>query len=88
MGLAQMLLPTKGVSAERALITVGANLLEVLQTPKSVSALWEQYAARENEKGRSDYVTFDWFSLGVASLFAVNLVEWTQSGHLRRSRVH
>jgi len=82
-----MLLPTKGVSAERALMTVGSELLDVLQTSRSVSALWEHYTATEREEGDSDRVTFDWFSLALASLFAINLVEWTPSGHLRRADV-
>ena len=82
-----MLLPTKGVSAERALMTVGSELLELLRTPKSVSALWEQYSARVNEPN-NDRITFDWFSLALASLFAINLVQWTAAGHLRRANVH
>lgn len=82
-----MLLPTKGVSAERAIITVGAEVLEQLQTPKSVTALWEQYSALERQGGSSDRITFDWFSLALAYLFAINLVEWTPSGHLRKAHV-
>lgn len=82
-----MLLPSKGVSAERALITVGSELLECLETPKSVSALWEQYIVRLQRPERTDHVTFDWFSLALASLFAISLVEWTPSGHLRRTGV-
>jgi hypothetical protein len=83
-----MLLPTKGVSAERALMTIGSDLLDALQTPKSVSSLWDFYKQHEREAGTSDYVTFDWFSLALASLFAINLVEWSPSGHLRRASVH
>jgi len=75
------------VSVDRALITVGSELLETLQTPKSVSALWEQYGRRERGAGAAHHVTFDWFSLALASLFAINLVEWTPSGHLRRADV-
>lgn len=82
-----MLLPTKGVSAQRALMTVGSDLLEALQTPKSVSSLWENYKERERI-GATDHVTFDWFSLALASLFAIEVVEWTPSGHLRRANVH
>lgn len=82
-----MLLPTKGVSAERAIITVGAEVLEQLKTPKSVSALWDRYRGCERAGGNSDHITFDWFSLALASLFAINLVEWTPSGHLRRVHV-
>lgn len=83
-----MLLPTKGVSAERALMTVGSDLLEALQTPKSVSSLWEHYKERERTSGSNDHITFDWFSLALASLFAIDVVEWTPSGHLRRANVH
>lgn len=83
-----MLLPTRGVSAERALIAVGSDLLEALQTPKSVSSLWEHYKQMERETAESDRVTFDWFSLALASLFAIKLIEWTPSGHLRRASVH
>ena len=54
-----MLLPTKGVSAERAIITVGSDVLGHLQTPKSITALWEQYSAREREAASSDHITFD-----------------------------
>ena len=83
-----MLLPTKGVSTERALMTVGSALLEALHTPKSVSALWERYQERERKEGRGERVTFDWFSLALTSLFAINVVEWTPTGHLRRKSVH
>lgn len=83
-----MLLPTRGVSAERALMTVSSELLEALHTPKSVSSLWEQYRERDRTAGPTDRVTFDWFSLALASLFAIEVVEWTPSGHLRRANVH
>jgi hypothetical protein len=83
-----MLLPTKGVSAERALVTVGSELLEGLETPTSVSGLWEQYSDKERAQATHDRITFDWFSLALAALFAMNLVEWTSAGHLRRSDVH
>ena len=83
-----MLLPTKGVSADRALVTVGSDLLEALRTPRSVSSLWEHYKQHGLEAGASDHVTFDWYSLALASLFAINLIEWTPAGHLRRALVH
>lgn len=83
-----MLLPTRGVSVDRALLTVGSEILEALGTPKSVSALWEMYKANERNSGALERVTFDWFSLALASLFAINAVEWTGSGHLRRVNVH
>lgn len=83
-----MLLPTRGVSAERALVTIGSELLAELRTPKSVSTLWERYSARERGSAGVDRITFDWFSLALATLFAMNLVEWTPAGYLRRNDVH
>jgi len=37
-----MILPTKHIYEERALLTVGARLLTRLSTPKTVSTLWEE----------------------------------------------
>ena len=37
-----MILPTKHLSQDRALLTVGARLLALLSQPKTVSALWEE----------------------------------------------
>lgn len=77
-----MLLPTKGISAERALLTLGSDLLSLLDRPASVSVLWDSFA-NEKKKGR-ERTTFDWFSLALAALFAMGLVEWTASGQLKR----
>ncbi len=69
-------------------MTVGSDLIEGLRTPMSVSSLWQHYKDRESDAGSTDRITFDWFSLALASLFAVNLIEWTPSGHLRRADAH
>ncbi|MEX2374539.1 MAG: ABC-three component system middle component 6 [Dehalococcoidia bacterium] len=82
-----MLLPTKGISAQRALITVGADLLEILDGPTTVSALWDRFRGRANRQSISTRVTFDWFSLALASLFATGAIELTAAGHLRRRHV-
>lgn len=83
-----MLLPTKGISAERALVTVGADLLELLESPTTVSALWDRFRQRSNRQSPATRVTFDWFSLALASLFAAGALEMTTTGHLRRRHVH
>jgi hypothetical protein len=35
-----MIIPTKGISADRALLTVGAQILQQLDQPRTVSASW------------------------------------------------
>lgn len=77
-----MILPTKGVSRERALLTVGGEILQMLQTPKSISALWDAYAtSRERSEER---VTFDWFAHAATMLFAVGLIDLDDDGYIRK----
>lgn len=82
-----MFLPTKGITHERALITVGAEVLDILQVPTSVSGLWEQYNRRAASHTDRSKITFDWFSYALAGLFAVEAVDWTEDGRLRRGHV-
>ncbi|WP_410876382.1 ABC-three component system middle component 6 [Nocardia sp. A7] len=82
-----MLLPTKGVSADRALITIGADLLEELRDPLSVSALWERYSNRQRSTNKAGRITFDWFSLSLTALYAMRLIETSPDGYLRRAHV-
>ncbi|WP_156371385.1 ABC-three component system middle component 6 [Nocardia arizonensis] len=82
-----MLLPTKGIAPERALITVGSELLEELREPLSVSMLWERYTARQGMSKNSGRITFDWFSLALASLYAMGMIDAADDGRLRRADV-
>lgn len=82
-----MLLPTKGVSSDRALITIGSDLLEELRDPMSVSALWERFNVRERSTSRGSRVTFDWFTLALSALYAMNLIDTSSDGLVRRNHV-
>lgn len=75
-----MILPTKGISAERALITVGAHILALLVEPKTVSRLWSEYKRTAPVAGN---VSFDWFVLALDLLFTIDAVE-LRGGRLRR----
>jgi hypothetical protein len=55
-----MILPTKHLSEDRALLTVGGQLLGLLEKPKTVSVLWEDFKARPDA---GVPVPFDWFVL-------------------------
>jgi hypothetical protein len=82
-----MLLPTKGVSSERALLTVGAEILEELRDPLSVSALWERFNAREHSASSPHRMTFDWFTLALSALYAMRLVDTVGDGFIGRAHV-
>lgn len=83
-----MLLPTKGVSADRALMTVGCEILEELHTPMTVTALWDRYRRRTISEVAQPRITFDWFALALAFLYATRLLEASSEGYLVRSNVH
>ena len=72
-----MILPSKHLSQERALLTIGAELLTHLNRPKTVSAIWEQarYTAA---------VSYDWFILALDLLYAINAIEIHEGLLVRR----
>jgi hypothetical protein len=63
-----MILPSKHLPPQRALLTLGAKLLRQLDSPKTVSTLWE--AARE-----SSQISFDWFVLALDVLYAMEAID-------------
>lgn len=65
-----MILPTKHLPQERALLTVGAALLAQLERPITVSALWQRVNGAV-----SPAPTFDWFVLALDLLYALGAVE-------------
>lgn len=79
-----MILPTKGVSGNRALLAMGADLTQLLSTPKSVSELWEEYLDRWDRKGTREKMTFDWYALALSTLYAIGAVEFTDDGRVRK----
>lgn len=74
-----MILPTKGISSDRALLTVGAEILDLLDEPKTVSRLWAEMA----KKSKCSRLTFDWFILALDLLFLMGLVA-LERGRLSR----
>ena len=80
-----MILPTKGISQQRCLLTIGAEILVDLERPKSPSEVWEFYHKRHARD--LSPVTFDWFTLALAFLYATGLIDMDRLGHLRRENV-
>lgn len=78
-----MILPTKGLAVDRALLSVGGEVLRRLDQPKTVSRLWEQM--RHRQSSLLDAIPYDWFLLSLDMLFIVGAVELAD-GRLRRTR--
>ena len=68
-----MILPTKGISPDKALLSVGAFILKDLDEAKTVSRLWAEL--RRVEEGPPD-LTFDWFVLALDLLYMMGTLDY------------
>lgn len=81
-----MILPSKHLSRERALLTVGAHVLSLLARPQTVSALWE--ALNRHDAGVAVMprrITYDWFLLALDLLYALGTIELERGLVTRRT---
>lgn len=68
-----MILPGKHLRHDRAILTVGAEILARLDQPRSVSELWERVRVVRGSNTAS--LTFDWFVLSLSFLYAISAIE-------------
>ena len=78
-----MILPTKHIRTERALIGVGSELLDIMREPKTVSRLWDELRARRSVDAPNAPIDYNWFVLALDLLFMLGAVE-TKRGLLVR----
>ncbi|HRW60079.1 MAG: hypothetical protein P9C55_12780 [Defluviicoccus sp.] len=80
-----MILPTKHLRPERALLTVGADLLRSLREPMTVSRLWDEIrTSRSDGAGPFAPINYDWFVLALDLLYMVGAVEF-ERGLVRKA---
>jgi hypothetical protein len=77
-----MILPTKHLSEDRALLAVGAEILRLLNEPKTVSRVWDELK-RKGPPSATSSVTYDWFVLALDLLYAINAID-LERGRLRK----
>jgi len=78
-----MILPSKHLSQDRALLTVGTHVLQRLCRPKTVSALWEEF---KNTSQSTLSINYDGFVLALDLLFIVGAIE-IEEGLLSRKNL-
>lgn len=77
-----MLMPTKHIKTENALIGIGAEVLELLERDKTVSTLFRELQNRRRDNDLAT-VYFDWFLLSLDFLYSIGAVRF-ESGVLRK----
>lgn len=81
-----MILPSKYLRQDRALIGVGADILAVVDQPLSVSSIWDRVREERGRRTGSAPLSFDWFVLALCFLHAVSAVELTNDGLIAVNR--
>lgn len=71
-----MISPTKGITPQRALLTIAAEIALVIDEPMTVSQAWTGLRRwRETQKHYAP-VTYAWFVLALDVLFALGALEY------------
>ena len=67
-----MILPGKHLGPDRSLLGIGGEILEILEHEQTVSELWQR--VRDRRAGTKSPLSFDWFVLSLAFLYAIDAV--------------
>jgi len=79
-----MILPSKHIKTDRALLSIGAEVLRLLGQPKTISKLWDEFRNMHQLSRGKAPVTYDWFILAIDLLYMVGAVSF-ERGLLRKS---
>ena len=79
-----MILPTKHMASNRALLGVGGDVLKSLAIPKTMSALWDEIRAGDRQEKEAAVVDYKWFVLALDFLFLLGAVELARGVLQRR----
>jgi len=79
-----MILPTKRITQERSLLGIGAEVLVLLDEPKTVSKLWDDFKELRLKNTPSSPVTYDWIVLTLDLLYMLGAVR-IEKGLLMRT---
>lgn len=71
-----MILPTKHIRPDRALLSVGGELLACLREPLTVSRLWDEVRTTRGGIANVAPINYEWFVLALDLLFMVGAVEF------------
>jgi hypothetical protein len=69
-----MLLPTKGLSPDRSLLFIGAQILNCLTKATTVSSLWTAVQQERRASAGFAPLTYDWFVLSLDLLFSLGTI--------------
>ncbi|CEI28285.1 Putative uncharacterized protein [Propionibacterium freudenreichii] len=81
-----MITPTKGISPQRALLTVSAQISMILTEPMTVSQAWTSLKTWRVRHSNDAVLPYSWFVLALDVLYALGTIHY-EDGLLYRKRV-
>mgnify|MGYP003625179679 FL=1 len=78
-----MILPSKHISPKRALISVAAEVHELINEKSTISSLWNELNEMLSKSMRGGEISYDWFILSVDLLFLFGFIE-SELGFIKR----
>ena len=79
-----MILPTKHLKPERALLSIGSYILSHLHEPATVSRLWDEIRSRPDYQSETAPINYEWFVLAMDLLFMIDAVKF-ERGLVRKA---
>jgi hypothetical protein len=80
-----MILPTKYLPTDRALLSIGSEIISCLSEPLTITEAWSRFRERRAISSAASVVSFDWFVLSLNLLFALSAIRF-ENGELRLER--
>lgn len=81
-----MILPTKRIPEERALIRIGADILVLLDEPRTITRLWNLVKEKRQKRSSKTEITFDWFVLALDVLYSVGSIRFHEGRIYREQK--
>lgn len=74
-----MIAPTKGISSDRALLSIGVEVVGVLANgPLTVAQTWQRVKADRTARGVESPISFGWFVLALDVVYALGLLRFEE----------
>lgn len=75
-----MILPTKNISPDRALLTLAGKIFQGLTSPRTISGIWDEFRIQQEARP----VSYAFFILAVDLLFLMKLISLGDDGLIHR----
>lgn len=73
-----MILPTKHLPPDRAIISVSSEVFGLIRSKSTVSSVWNDLQDKHNASMRYGEVPYDWYILALDFLFLIGAIEERQ----------